>query len=144
MVQETSRSSDKQIDTLLELVSLTAALSASDHDPVRFAVVLETVTSPLIVVHGQLSRRGDDQYACALLWSEIGASKGLHSRDHVSERLSTAGLGSSEHVPAVQNVRDGTRLDLRGSLEAELFHSFLRLLEERQLTELYIREVGCI
>lgn len=57
----------------------------------------------------------------------------LHRRHHVGKSLSTAGLGRTEDISAVEDVGDGARLNLSGLLEAQLGHGFLSHLTEGQL-----------
>ena len=94
----------------------------------RFIVVLEAISSPFVVVHGELSRWGDDQHSCSLLGCETSPSQQLHGRHHIGKGLSTACLSGTEHVTTIQDVRDGTRLNLCGLCEPELSDSFLSLL----------------
>ena len=56
-------------------MSFRAAFSTANNNTVGFIVMLETITSPLVVVHGKFSGRRDDKNACALFWRKISLAK---------------------------------------------------------------------
>ena len=79
---------------------------------------LKQVPGPLVILHGEFSGGCNNQHARALLRRELGLVKEFDGGQHERHGLSRAGLGSTEHVPAVQDVRDGPRLDLGALLVA--------------------------
>lgn len=50
---------------------LRGPLRAADNDTVGLGVILEEVSGPLVVLHGQLAGRGDDKDARALFRCEL-------------------------------------------------------------------------
>ena len=128
MVEETTWCCDQKVDSFLELVGFTAAFGSTNHDSVRFAMVLETVTCPFVVMHGKLTRRSNDQHTSTLFGSEMRLSEQLNSRHHIGKCLATACLGCTEHISTVQDVRDSSGLDLCGFGKAKLADCFLGLL----------------
>ena len=127
VVEKAPRSGHKQIDSFLELVGLLTSLGPSDHHTVRFPMILETVSGPLVVMHGQFPGRCYDQHTCPLLRGEVGLTKHLHGWNHVRQCLTTACLGGTKHVTSVQHVWDGPCLDFSCFREAKLGYSLLSL-----------------
>lgn len=105
---------------------------------------LEAVPGPLVVVHGKLSGGSDDEDASALLGREAGASEHLDSRHHVGQSLSTSGFGGAKDVASIENVWDGSGLDLGRLGEAEHLNSLLCLFRQWQLAEQHLREVAYV
>ncbi len=99
-------------------MSLRTSLGSTNDYTMRFVVVLQTVPGPLVIVHGELSRGGDNEHSGSLFGGEARSSQKLNSRHHVSKGLSTARLGSTQHVAPIQNVGNGACLDLCGFCEA--------------------------
>ena len=79
---------------------------------------LKKVPGPLVILHGKFSGGRNNQHTRALLRGELGLVKEFDGGQHECHGLSGAGLGRTEDVPAVQDVRDGPRLDLRALLVA--------------------------
>lgn len=104
-------------------------------------VVLEAVTSPLVVMHGKLTSRCDDEDSCSLFGRDVGLAKELNSWHHVGECLSRAGLCCSEDISTIEDVRNSSGLNLSASLESEFRDGFLSLFEKGQIRKLNIREV---
>ena len=71
MVEEPSWSGNKEIDTLLELVGLCTSLRSSDDYSVSLIMVLKEVSSPLVVLHSQLTSWSDHEHTGSILWGEM-------------------------------------------------------------------------
>ncbi len=106
-------------------------------------MILEAVSGPLVIMHGQLTSRSDDQHTGSLLGCEVRFTQHFNCRDHVGQSFTAACLSCTKDVSTVEHVRDRTRLDLRRLREAQLRNSFLSLLGKRQVAELQIGEVCC-
>ena len=52
-------------------MGLTTALGTANDNTMRFTVVLEAVTGPLVIMHGKFARWCDDQYSSALFWRKM-------------------------------------------------------------------------
>ena len=128
VVQKSARCRDEQVYALLELVCFLASFRAADDHTMCLSMVLKAVLGPLVIVHGELSGRGDDQHSRPLLRSEVRASQHFDSRNHVGQRFTAACLCRTEHVPTIENVRNGPSLDLCGLLEAKAGHCLLCLV----------------
>ena len=115
VIKQSSWCSDQQIYSFLELLGLGAALCSTDDDAVCLIVVLEQITSPFVVLHGQFSCRGNDQYTSPILGLEMHFTQKLDSRHHVGQRLTRACLGCSKHITTIKDVRNCSSLDFRAS-----------------------------
>lgn len=104
-------------------------------------VELKAVSGPLVVVHRELSRGGDDQDAGTLLRGEMSLPENLNGRYHISECFSRARLGRTEDISSVQYVWNSSCLDLGRCLEPELLNGLERLLEQGKIRKLDLREV---
>lgn len=124
-------------------MSFRATFRTADNHTVSFAVVLKAVTGPLVIVHGEFSSRSNHQNTGSLLRRKTGSSEEFNSGHHISECLTTAGLGSSKDITTVEDVGNRSRLDLGGLDKAKLFHSLQSLLRKGQVFELDVREVRC-
>ena len=85
MIEQSARRRHQQVDSFLKLVSLVGPFCAANHNTVRLAMILQTVASPLVIVHGQLSRWCNDKHSRAMFWRKIGLAEHLNCRDHISE-----------------------------------------------------------
>ena len=96
MIEKTAWGCNEQVDALLQLVGLRTSLCSTNDNTVSFVVILEAITGPLVIVHGKLSRWGDDENSCSILWLETSSSQELNSWNHVGERLTAARLAVRE------------------------------------------------
>jgi len=111
VIKKATWSSYQQINTFLELMCFTTALGSSNYNTMRFIMILQAIACPLVIMHGQLTGRRDDQHTSSLFRGEVGAPKHLNCWNHVCESLATTCLGGAEHVTTIQNVWDGAGLD---------------------------------
>nr|WP_246430398.1 hypothetical protein [Streptomyces rectiverticillatus] len=118
-VAQTARGGDEDVDAALQGVDLVAhGRTAADDlhlQAEHVAVGLEGVRD----LHRELTGRGEDQAAGALLLG-VAAGQGGQQRQTEGEGLAGAGAAAAEDVLAGQGVRDGRGLDREGGRDAVL------------------------
>lgn len=80
MVKKTSRGCYQKINALFQHMGFRRTLCTTDDNTMSLRVVLEEISSPLIILHGQFSGRRNDQDTETLLRSELSLIEELDSR----------------------------------------------------------------
>ena len=98
--------------------------------------MLAIVGEALADLHGQLARRGEDERAGALgrERTRVGGDA-IEDRKRECGRLARAGLRDADEVAALQQVRDGLRLDGRGLGVVLVPQGALERLAQAQVAE---------
>jgi hypothetical protein len=142
VVEEAPRGRDEDVDALLELLGLGAAVGAAHDEAKGLAVVRHQVRELPVDLQGELAGRGDDDRAEPVARLELHLGEELDGGHEEGEGLSAARLGRPEDVLAAEEVRDGLRLDLGHPAEAHVREGALRLGREGQRAEGRVGEEG--
>ena len=89
----------------------------SDHQASRESVLAPNLAQHLKDLHGQLSRRADDQGTEAIVFGPSFAVELLEDWDEKGERFSASGLRGPEDVLALEGERDGGALNVGENFE---------------------------
>jgi hypothetical protein len=114
-VEQTARRGDQDVDAALQGLDLAAEAETADHHAEAQAEALAVGVEAPPDLHRQLTSRCQHQCPRALgLGAFLGGGEMLQQRQREGGRLAGAGLGDAQHVAALQQGRNGTRLDRRG------------------------------
>ena len=118
-VGQPARRGDQNVDAGRDLLDLTEARHAAQHQRGRDMRALGEHADRLFDLHGEFAGRREDQRT-GRLRPALGAERDdlRQDRQRESRRLARTGLGDAQHVPAFKLRRDGLDLDRLGLGEA--------------------------
>jgi hypothetical protein len=114
VVDEAAGRGDDHIDAALQGERLRPVADAAEHGDHRKAGMAAVGLEAVGDLGGELTRRRQHEAARAATWRRpLLGGEPLQDRQREGGRLAGAGLGDAEQVAALQQRRDGLRLDRR-------------------------------
>ena len=135
MIEQATWGGDEQVDSLAQLLGLSATVGTADDDAVCLGVVLHEFARDAEDLEGQFAGGGDDDGTGAVSRLEAQGAKHLDGGDEEGERLAGTRLGRTEDVLAGEKRRDTSPLDLGHLGEAHLGDGLHGLFGQVELGE---------
>ncbi|KAI6777013.1 hypothetical protein HG530_000958 [Fusarium avenaceum] len=135
MIEKSPRGSDKQVNTLGELIGLSATVCASNDNTVGLGVVGHELSGNTKDLKSQFASWGDDNDTSAVARLKSQSAEHLNDRNQESQSLSRPCLCSTENVATSQRRRDTSPLDLSHLGEVHLLDGLHGLIREVKLVE---------
>mmetsp|Transcript_88481 Transcript_88481/g.255251 ORF Transcript_88481/g.255251 Transcript_88481/m.255251 type:complete len:254 (+) Transcript_88481:696-1457(+) len=111
VIKQPAGGRNKDVHPLAQLLGLCSAVHTTHNACDRLRYILGDVPQNVVDLLCQFSRGRDHQGAHTVARQKLDIVQQVDGRHQKGQRLPAASLGRSKHVLAVQQVRDGLRLD---------------------------------
>lgn len=119
VIQQPAGGAHQDVAALLEFDLFLFAIGASNQEPDRLMMVSEDVFGHIEGLRGQLARGADHDHPRAIFLLKVALEQQLDRGNEEGQGFSGTRLGSPHHVAPLDQVRQGSGLDLGHVSELE-------------------------